>query len=56
VLNQLYKKLSKGLKKHHISYIITGGQAAMLYREPRYTNDIDITVGIGTEDADKLFE
>lgn len=36
--------------------MIIGGQAALLYREPRFTNDIDITLGVGIEDSDILIQ
>lgn len=45
----MIKKLANALKNHKIPYMIIGGQAALLYREPRFTNDIDITLGIGIE-------
>lgn len=44
-LVELYKKLSNTLKTNNLPYIIVGGQAALLYREPRFTNDIDIIIG-----------
>lgn len=34
--------------------MIIGGQAALLYREPRFTNDVDITLGIGQDDAERM--
>ena len=55
MLNELLKSLSKSLIKNNIPYMIIGGQAALLYREPRFTNDIDITLGIGIEEVHKLF-
>ena len=35
--------------------MIIGGQAVLLYGEPRMTKDIDITLGLGVEDSDKIF-
>jgi len=49
VLEHLLKKIAKTLKEHDISYMIIGGQAVLLYGEPRLTKDIDITLGIGPE-------
>lgn len=34
--------------------MIIGGQAVLLYREPRFTNDIDITLGIDADKAEEL--
>jgi predicted nucleotidyltransferase len=56
VLNQLLKKLSIALNRHDIPYMVIGGQAAMLYREARFTNDIDITLGVGIEEIDKMLQ
>ncbi len=48
---KLIKKIAIKLEKKSIPYMIIGGQAVLLYGEPRLTKDIDITLGIG---ADKL--
>ena len=34
--------------------MVIGGQAVLLYGEPRLTRDIDITVGIGVEEFDRV--
>ena len=34
--------------------MVIGGQAVLLYGEPRLTRDIDITLGIGTEELDRV--
>ncbi len=34
--------------------MVIGGQAVLLYGEPRLTRDIDITLGIGVEGLDKV--
>jgi hypothetical protein len=44
-------KISNFLSALSIPYMIIGGQAVLLYGEPRLTRDIDITLGI---DIDKL--
>ncbi len=49
MFEKLISKIAKNLKKHNIPYIIIGGQAVLLYGEPRLTRDIDITLGINTE-------
>lgn len=45
------KNIAQALNSGKIPYIIIGGQAVLLYGEPRLTRDIDITLGI---DIDKL--
>jgi hypothetical protein len=36
--------------------MVVGGQAVLLYGEPRFTRDIDITLGIGTDRLDDLMQ
>jgi hypothetical protein len=39
-------KLAKAFDSQQIPYIVIGGQAVLLYGEPRLTRDINITLGI----------
>jgi len=52
----LLKKVSLQLKKDSIPYMVIGGQAVLLYGEPRLTRDIDITLGVGVRELNKLKE
>jgi predicted nucleotidyltransferase len=52
----LLKKVSLQLKKDSIPYMVIGGQAVLLYGEPRLTKDIDITLGVGVRELNKLKE
>ena len=36
--------------------MVIGGQAVLLYGEPRLTKDIDVTLGIGIEGLEKIME
>jgi hypothetical protein len=54
VFQRLLKKISFQLKKASIPYMVIGGQAVLLYGEPRLTRDIDITLGIGVNELDKV--
>jgi len=54
VFERLLKKIGLQLKKASIPYIVIGGQAVLLYGEPRLTRDIDITMGIGVDGLDKV--
>ena len=45
----LLERIASKLNHQEIPYMIIGGQAVLLYGEPRLTKDIDITLGIGIE-------
>jgi len=49
VFQRLLKKIGSCLEKYHIPYMVIGGQAVLLYGEPRLTKDIDITLGVGVD-------
>jgi predicted nucleotidyltransferase len=49
VFRKLLKKVAAALEKSRIPYMIIGGQAVLLYGEPRLTKDIDIALGVGIE-------
>ena len=44
------------MRKDSIPYMVIGGQAVLLYGEPRLTRDIDITLGVGVRELNKLKE
>lgn len=54
VFERLLKKTALQLKKASIPYMVIGGQAVLLYGEPRLTRDIDITMGISPDGLDKV--
>jgi len=43
---QLLERLAHALNDARLPYMIIGGQAVLLYGEPRLTRDIDITLGV----------
>ena len=49
MFQKLLKKIANELNAHNIPYMVIGGQAVLLYGEPRLTKDIDIILGIGIE-------
>jgi predicted nucleotidyltransferase len=49
VFKELLSKISKQLEKSRVPYMIIGGQAVLLYGEPRLTKDIDIALGVTPE-------
>ncbi len=52
----LLKRISKELDNEHIPYMVIGGQAVLLYGEPRLTRDIDIILGIGPDRYEKVLK
>ena len=50
----LLKKIAFELSSNSIPYMVIGGQAVLLYGEPRLTKDIDITLGIGIDGLDTI--
>jgi predicted nucleotidyltransferase len=49
MFERLLQKIALQLRKSSIPYMVIGGQAVLLYGEPRLTRDIDITMGINVE-------
>jgi len=56
VLAKLIRRIAEALDQAKIPYMIIGGQAVLLYGRPRLTRDIDITLGIDTNEFAKLSE
>jgi hypothetical protein len=49
MFQQLLAKIANAFDRLRIGYMVIGGQAVLLYGEPRLTKDIDITLGVGVE-------
>jgi hypothetical protein len=49
MLEELLQRIATALDQAALPYMIIGGQAVLLYGEPRLTKDIDITLGAGLE-------
>jgi len=56
VFKELITKIGDALNRKSIPYMIIGGQAVLIYGEPRLTRDIDITLGIGIEKISEILE
>ncbi len=54
MFRELLKKIAVVLDNLKIPYMIIGGQAVLLYGEPRLTKDIDITLGMGIDGIEKV--
>ena len=50
----LLAKISQALERDKIPYMVIGGQAVLIYGEPRFTRDIDITLGLDTDEAERI--
>jgi len=49
LIDNLLKKISSALDNNCVPYMIIGGQAVLLYGSPRFTRDIDITLGLNID-------
>ncbi len=54
MFERLLKKIAIQLREGAIPYMVIGGQAVLLYGEPRLTRDIDIALGTGVSGLDKV--
>lgn len=54
MFEEILSRIGAGLQKHGLPYMIIGGQAVLLYGEPRLTRDIDITLGVDIDRLDEL--
>jgi len=55
MFEKILARIAGCLKIRKIPYMVIGGQAVLLYGEPRLTRDIDITLGLDTDDFKKVF-
>lgn len=49
MFDETLARIGASLEKSGIPYMIIGGQAVLLYGEPRLTRDIDITLGVNID-------
>ena len=56
MFKRLLKKIACSLDNNSIPYMVIGGQAVLLYGEPRLTRDVDITLGISIEKLDNILK
>ncbi len=54
MFKELLARIAGHLASRGIPYMIVGGQAVLLYGEPRLTRDIDVTLGLGPERAGEM--
>ena len=56
MFEEILAKIGANLNSHSIPYMIIGGQAVLLYGEPRLTRDIDVTLGVNADHLKDLLE
>lgn len=49
MIEELLHTVAQNLDNSKIPYMIIGGQAVLVYGTPRFTRDIDITLGVDTD-------
>jgi len=54
VFQKILRRVAGELKQASIPYMVIGGQAVLLYGEPRLTRDIDVTLGIGVSELARI--
>ncbi|NLF09683.1 MAG: nucleotidyltransferase family protein, partial [Pirellulaceae bacterium] len=54
MFEKLLKRIAVALNDAGLPYMIFGGQAVLLYGEPRLTRDIDISLGVDTSRSPAL--
>ena len=56
MFEELLARIATTLEEKKIPYMIIGGQAVLLYGEPRLTRDIDVTLGVDANALPELIE
>ncbi|MBI5234686.1 MAG: hypothetical protein HY886_00340 [Deltaproteobacteria bacterium] len=54
MFEEILARIARRFKEKGLPYMVIGGQAVLLYGEPRLTRDIDITLGIGVDRLDDV--
>lgn len=54
MFQRLLGKIAKAFRTANVPYMVIGGQAVLVYGEPRLTKDIDVTIGVGLESLPKI--
>ncbi len=49
MFEEILQKVARQFAKDNIPYMVMGGQAVLIYGEPRLTRDIDITLGMSID-------
>jgi len=49
MFEEILARIGANLSKSNLPYMIIGGQAVLLYGEPRLTRDVDVTLGVNID-------
>jgi len=56
MFQEVLERMAQALEERGIDYMLIGGQAVLLYGEPRLTRDIDVTLGVGPDRLPEVLE
>ncbi len=56
MLERLLEKIALALEERGIPYMVIGGQAVLVYGEPRLTQDVDVTLGVGPDRLGEILD
>jgi hypothetical protein len=56
MFERLLERLAQALESRSIAYMVIGGQAVLLYAEPRLTRDVDVTLVLSVARLQTLLE
>jgi uncharacterized NAD-dependent epimerase/dehydratase family protein len=56
MFEQLLARLALALDAAKISYMVIGGQAVLVYGEPRLTQDVDIVLGLAPDQLEAVVD
>ena len=56
MFEEILARIASVLSRENLPYMVIGGQAVLLYGEPRLTKDIDITLGINIDRLDEMLK
>lgn len=56
MFQELLVALAQALEAKQIPYMLIGGQAVLLYGEPRLTRDVDVTLGVNVDRLKDVLE
>ncbi|PSQ88963.1 MAG: hypothetical protein BRD45_04750 [Bacteroidetes bacterium QS_8_64_10] len=56
MFEKILTRIGATLEAADLDYMVIGGQAVLLYGEPRLTKDIDVTLGVGPEQVAEVVD
>jgi hypothetical protein len=56
MVSALIEKIAAALERHRLPYMVTGGQAVIVYGQSRLTKDIDLTLGVDVDSLEVVMQ